>query len=91
MTFRQTYTQAQEDTVIITPSSGKKIFIWSIIIETENNAILDFLTSEILVYEKPNAGKIINHNVCKEGAINEVLSLTCGANTTIKILYDEVD
>lgn len=89
MNFIATYETAQSDLAIVTPSSGKKLYLWQLILSADNGAELDFLTSEVLV-AKIDKGSIGFSNLDKTGAIDEVLSLTCGANTTVKILYDEI-
>lgn len=91
MIFYQTYAESQNEVAIVTPSSNKKIYIWQVIIETATNASCAFLTSAKEILILANAGSTGAMNVDKVGATDEAISLTCGANTTIKILYDEVD
>ncbi|MBN1467749.1 MAG: hypothetical protein JW924_03405 [Fusobacteriaceae bacterium] len=85
MTFKQTYTQAQNKTIIITPTEGKKLYIWKSIINGDNSGKLEFIPSALIV--KQGGGSNPNNS---EGAIDEGLSLTCEAQTTIIILYDEI-
>ena len=90
-TFINTYTSAQTSLDIITPSSGKKIYLWQVVLSAENGAELKFEDSNQVVTKVTGIGQsgIMNPNV--EGSADEPLSLTCGADTTtVRILYDEV-
>lgn len=91
MIFRNVYSQSQSDLTIITPSSGQKLYIWQVVIESEGTVTVEFLTSNKIVAELLAAGKMGVSNMDKLGEAGEVLSLTCAANTTITVLYDEVD
>ncbi len=88
MTFKQFYATSQTNLSIIIPSSGKRIYVWNIIIHTETSVSLEFLISN-LILSNQDGTRIPNEEV-REGAIDESLSLTCGANTTTIILYDEI-
>lgn len=90
MNLIATYETAQTDLSIITPSSGKKIYLWQVVLTAEDGVELNFLTSVLQVAKIEKNGSIGIMNPDKNGAIDEVLSLTCGANATVKILYDEI-
>jgi hypothetical protein len=89
MIFKQVYTNSQTDLAIITPASGKKIYVWEAVIESESSGEVEFLTSVIKVVSTDSSSRN-KVGVHKEGAVDEVLSLTCGANTTVRILYEEI-
>ena len=85
-TYKNVFTSSQEDTTIITPSSGKKILIWRIIANASNGVTIEFLTSNKVVI----SGNGSNNGIF-EGAEDEVLSINCGTgNTEVIILYDEI-
>jgi hypothetical protein len=93
MIFIQTISEDKTDFTIITPSSGKAIYFWQIVLDASGNdtgATLNFLTSAIQVAKVDGKGSVGIMNPDKQGAIDEVLSITCGADTSVKILYDEV-
>jgi hypothetical protein len=87
----ETYASAQTDTTIITPSAGKSILIWDVIVESDSSVSLKFNTSNITAVRMPNAGRMEDMLVDEQGAVDEVLSITCGTgNTTVKIHYYEL-
>jgi hypothetical protein len=90
MNLIATYETAQTDLAIITPSSGKKVYLWQVVLTAEDGVELNFLTSVLQVAKIEKNGSVGIMNPDKNGAIDEVLSLTCGANATVKILYDEI-
>ncbi len=89
-TFIKTYDTAQTDLAIITPATGKSIYLWQVIVKTDSNVKLDFATSGINIVDLTSAGEAGVMNVDKQGAVDESLTLNCGAGTTVKILYDEI-
>ncbi len=92
--FAQDYSGAQTNLTIITPSSGKKIEIIGIYASTSTVNIditLDFATSGNVVFklytaQRATAAGIPCHH---DGAVDESLRLTCGANTFICVSYME--
>ena len=90
MTFKQIYTEVQINTEMISPSSGKSLFIWQIIMEASGEALVEFAPSGIDVAQLNGAGSIGISNPDCEGQIGESLTISCPANTTVKVLYDEV-
>ena len=86
MIYKNTFGTEQIDTTIITSSSGKKIYIWKSIFE--GVATLNFLTSEIVMYQNVEAH--LRYDPHLEGAADEVLSLSCDAGTTVTVLYEEL-
>ena len=89
-TLIQTYGSQQTDATILTPASGKKLYLWQVICDFAGGLALEFITSAITVTDQPGGGQIGIMNPDKTGAVDEVLSLSCGAGTTVKILYDEI-
>jgi len=88
-TLIQTYDEQEEET-IITPAEGKRIVVWNIKARYANNIVLGFASRELLALS--GDGEIINPSMfSNEGGIDESLVLSCGAGTTIKILYEEVE
>lgn len=94
MIYKNTFGTEQTDTTIITPSGGKKVYVTKTIIEG-GAATIEFLTSDIDVSGAASnaviqsTGKLINMPDI-EGAIDEVLSVSCDASTTITVLYEEL-
>ena len=94
--FAQDYPGAQTDLTIITPSSGKKLEITQIYTSTSTvnvDITLDFATSGNIAFKLYTAQKATEAGIpCHhDGAINESLRLTCGANTFICVSYMEHD
>ena len=90
MTFNQTYTEEQIQTQMIVPASGMSIYVWQIILESEGEAIVEFRPSGIKVAELENGGKLGASNSNITEAPDEPLTITCVANTTVRVLYDEI-
>lgn len=91
-TITEDYAGAQTNTAIITPPSGYRVCIHHIYTSTDQNTVdtvFDFLTSGIVVYKlyvsKQQAKSATSMNI--RGAVNEVLSVTCGAKTFVLICY----
>lgn len=93
--FAGDYADAQTDTVIITPASGKRIKIIQVYVSTES------ITSDVALafgsgapqFFKLYTAKTQTHTgnlVCAAGAVDETVNLTCPAKTFISIAYDEV-
>lgn len=91
MTFRQNYAESQSDLTILTPSEGKKLYIWHITLESDNTSSLSFVSSGNIIVNLLGSGAIGANNLNKIGNTDEAIKITCGTNTTINILYDEVD
>ena len=95
-TFAQDYSGAQTNLTIITPSSGKKLEITQIYVSTSTvnvDVTLDFATSGNIVFKLYTAQKATDSGIpCHhDGAVDESLRLTCGANTFICVSYIEHD
>ena len=88
MIFVNNYLIEQTNLAVITPSSGKKLHVWVVIADTGSNFSLEFKTSQKIVKNIPTIG---TGDVEFIGAIDEVLSLDCGVNTSIGIMYEEID
>ncbi len=92
--FAQDYSGAQTNLTIITPSSGKKLEIIGVYTSTSTvniDVTLDFATSGNIIFKLYTAQKATDSGIpCHhDGAINESLRLTCGANTFICVSYIE--
>jgi len=93
--FQADYAQAQTAAIIITPTAGKAIEVISVYASTSTTATditLAFGTSGNIFYKLYTAQKAsqTGNVICADGAVNETIKLTCGANTFISIAYDEV-
>ena len=78
----------------MTPSSGKKLEIIGVYASTSTVNIditLDFATSGNIVFKLYTAQKATDSGIpCHhDGAVDESLRLTCGANTFICVSYME--
>ncbi len=92
--FTQDYAGAQTNLTIVTPSSGKKLEIIGVYASTSTVNIditLDFATSGNIVFKLYTAQKATDSGIpCHhDGAVDESLRLTCGANTFICVSYME--
>jgi hypothetical protein len=83
-----TFDTAQVDTDILTPSGNDYLFIWNVIVESEGEYDLKFPTSGSVI--KGVGGIMGATGINKQGLDDEPLQLTCAANTTVRILFDEV-
>lgn len=89
ITIREEYTTAQTDTVLDTPSSSKRFVIWGAILKSpEGIAEVKFTNSGDIIIS--GAGDIGSSNIGGEGEVGESISITCPANTTIALMYDEL-
>lgn len=93
--FNAEYTSDQSAATIITPTSGKKIRIISVYASTDDNATdieLTFGTSGDIFFKLYTnlVGSAAGNQICATGATNEVIKISCGANTFVSIGYDEV-
>jgi hypothetical protein len=86
--FYETFSDAQTETTIITPSSGDYLFVWMLCVESDGYYKMYFPTAGTLI--EGNGGITGMANICKYGADDEVVKLTCDANTTVRVLYHEV-
>jgi hypothetical protein len=86
--LHETFTTAQVDTSIITPSNNDYVFIWSIIVEAEGAYTISFPTSGLIIEGIGGVTGAVGIN--KQGEDNEDVKITCDANTTIRIMFDEV-
>lgn len=86
----QTFNTVQNGTTLIVPTNGKSLYVWNILIETSSNATVIFDYSSVKLAELLSAGSLGINNLDKQGQTDEEISITCGAGTTVKILYDEV-
>jgi len=92
--FATDYAGAQAAAVILTPTAGKKIRIIQCYASTKTNTTdvtLSFTTSGNIFFKLYTAvqGAVAGNLICAEGAVNETITLTCGAGTFVSIGYDE--
>lgn len=93
-TFSADYSGAQTDQTIITPSTGKKLHISGVYVSTSTinvDITLAFATSGDVIFKLYTAQRASQAGIpCHhDGAVNEVLKLTCGANTFVCVTYRE--
>ncbi len=89
------YAGAQNQATIITPTAGKALQIHDIFVSTNVtnvDIVLEFTTSTIIVFklytsQQQSAEDTVIHI---EGAVDEVLKITCGAGTFVSVTYHEV-
>ena len=92
--FAADYTQAQTAAVIITPTAGKTIEVIQVYASTSTTTTditLAFGTSGNKFYKLYTAQKAtaVGNVICADGAADETIKLTCGANTFVSIAYNE--
>ena len=90
LSLHVTFGTAQTDTVVLTPGSGDYLFIWNVIVEAPDVGTyeLKFPTSGLVV--EGIGGTTGSYGVNKSGNDDEDLEFTCPANTTLRILFDEI-
>ncbi len=94
ITFTADYSGAQAGVIILTPSSGKSLEIHEIYVSTDTtttNVTLEFATSGITAFKlyTTNFTAAETSFIHVDGAVNEPITLTCGADTFISITYHE--
>ena len=92
--YEKDYAQAQTAVAYLTPTSGKKLVIKQVYVSTSTvnvDVTLEFATSVKTIFKLYTAQKATatGNIICGEGAVDEVLSLTCGDNTFVSVSYDE--
>ena len=93
--FSADYSGAQTAAAILTPTSGTAIVVKQVYASssvTNVDVTLAFATSAKTVFKLYTANKAtaVGNVLCGEGAVDEALSLTCGASTFVSISYDEI-
>lgn len=90
--FTADYVGAQTGAVAITPPSGKLLCIHSVFTSADQNVVdteFNFATSGICIHKlyvsQQQHSSVTDMHI--EGAVDEVLSVTCGAATFIMICY----
>ena len=94
--YAKDYATAQTAVAFLTPTSGKKLVIKQVYVSTSTvnvDVTLAFVTSDKTMFKLYTAQKATatGNIVCGIGAVDEVLSLTCGDNTFVSVAYDEVN
>ena len=94
--YAKDYGTAQTAVAFLTPSSGKRLIIKQVYASTSTvnvDVTLVFVTSSKTIFKLYTAQKasIAGNLICGMGAVDEVLSLTCGDNTFVSVAYDEVN
>jgi len=92
--YGKDYAQAQTTVAFLTPTSGKKIIVKQVYASSSTvnvDVTLEFATSSKTIFKLYTAQKATatGNIICGEGAVDEVLSLTCGDNTFVSVSYDE--
>ncbi len=94
ITFTADYAGAQAAVIILTPTFGKSLEIHEIYVSTDTTTTditLAFVTSGITIFKlyTTNFTASVINMVHIDGAVNEPVTLTCGADTFISITYHE--
>ena len=94
--YAKDYGTAQTAVAFLTPTSGKKIIIKQVYASSSTvnvDITLEFVTSSKTIFKLYTAQKATatGNLICGVGAVDEVLSLTCGDNTFVSVAYDEVN
>jgi len=92
--FTDDFSTAQTLQTILTPASGKKIILHQVFVSTSTtniNITLEFATSSILIFKLYTAqsARALGTDCHLRGAVDEPVTLTCGTNTFISIVYHE--
>ena len=90
ITLKETYAEAQIDTIIASPTSGKKFFIWNVFLEASSIVTVKFATSEKVIVSLFDAGSVGSSNLMEEGQVDEDIIITCPTGTKIIMLFDEL-
>lgn len=92
VTFKETYGTAQTDTVVLSPASPKQIVVWGAKLETteDGTAEIKFATSGDIILSRSLTGSTKATNMFLEGATDEDIIVTCPANTTVTVFFDEL-
>lgn len=95
-TFTADYDTPQNSVAIITPATGKSICVFSVYSSTDQSGtdtVLSFATSNILIYKlyvsKESRSEVARVRI--NGAIDEPITLTCGAKTYVAVTYIECE
>jgi len=93
--YGKDYSAAQTAVAFLTPASGKRIVVKQVYVSTEAidvDVTLEFATSSKTIFKLYTAKKQAQTGdiICGKGAVDEVLSLTCGEKTYVSVAYDEV-
>ena len=94
VTFTADYSGAQTGVIILTPSLGKRIEIHNVFVSTDTtttDVTLEFATSGITIFKlyTTNFTAATSQILHIDGAVNEPMTLTCGADTFISVTYHE--
>ena len=94
ITFTADYSGAQAGVIILTPSSGKSLEIHNVFVSTDTtttDVTLEFATSGITIFKlyTTNFTAVTSQILHIDGAVDEPITLTCGADTFISITYHE--
>lgn len=89
------YAGAETDTTFLTPTAGKKLQIHNVFVSTNDktvNVTLEFPDSTITVFKMyTDKNQLATSAIVHiEGAVDEVLEITCGAGTFVSVTYHEV-
>ena len=95
VTVKEVFTDAQVDTIIATPKNDQAFVVWNCIIRSSNTenvtppTVVKFAGGQV-IKEITGRGGTGASNFFKEGDLNESITITCPANTTVIMFLDEV-
>ncbi len=92
VTFTADYAGAQAGVIILTPSLGDSFEIHNVFVSTDTtttDVTLAFATSGIIIFKlyTTNFTAVTSQILHIDGAVNEPITLTCGADTFVSITY----
>jgi len=93
--YHNDFSTQQTNTVIITPTSGKRLRVVGVVATTDADTgtiVLAFGTSGSIIF-KLYVGKdrtYLGDGVCALGAVDETVKISCPADTFISVTYNEV-
>jgi len=92
VTVKEVYGTSQTDTVLHSPASSKSMYIWNCVLEnTENGTTtVKFATSGNVIAELIGIGVQGMVGINMEGAVDEDITISCPANTTVVTLTDDL-
>lgn len=82
------FATAQVDTVLVDVNSGDYVYVWSLVIEADSYYEVKFSGGTKVITGVGGITGAVALN--KQGPVGEDLIITCDANTTVRILFDEV-
>lgn len=84
----QEYGTSQSNTTLFTPASGKVCYVWNLIVTATGDYKIEFPDSGVVM--EGSGGTTGSYLLNKQGNANELLKVTCAADTIIDALVDEI-